>query len=101
MLKRQARVFRPASEFVGRTSIKTSVDRWELTAGGRLWVVFRDGLRFRSDYSGLRELFAGERVVEVRQTSQTPGQKLTTDQNPPAEIRHLGDFDTSDPSRGA
>lgn len=58
------RIFKPATEFVGRTNIKTYVDRWELTDGGRLYVVLKNGERFRSDYRGVGELREGENIVE-------------------------------------
>ena len=59
------RIFEPASPFIGRSNIKTQVVRWELTAGRRLYVVFTNGERHRSDYSCLRELREGEKIVEV------------------------------------
>ena len=42
------------------------VDRWEFA--GRLYVVFKNGERHRSEYRGLRELHEGEDVVESTDT---------------------------------
>ena len=59
------RRFVPAAKYVGRTTVETTVAYWEWCKGKPLKVVFKDGHVMRSDYDGLRQLFAGDAVVEV------------------------------------
>ena len=65
MTGKAVRVFVPVSRFVGRTSVPTQVVRWEWRRGRGLRCFYTDGTVVRSDYRGLRKLFAGETVREV------------------------------------
>jgi len=49
------RVFVPTSNTVGSTNVRTSVERYEWTKGSGLFVIYKDGIRMKSDYS-LKEL---------------------------------------------
>ena len=60
------RVFVPVSKYIGDTAVETRVACWEWRRGFRLRCVYKDGTAGWSDYRGLRELFAGETVREVK-----------------------------------
>ena len=60
------RIFVPASKRIGKTSILTMIDRWIWTKGHGLQVVWINGEKWKSDYKSIKELFAGERVIEIK-----------------------------------
>lgn len=45
------RIFKPRSQFISGTGLRTQVERWEITQGGRVYVYFTDGLIMRSEES--------------------------------------------------
>ena len=60
------RVFISTSKRIGNTSILTNIDKWVWTKGRGLQVVWKNGERWKSDYKNIKELFAGERVTEIK-----------------------------------
>jgi len=59
------RIFK-AGKYLKNCLIETRVDRWEWTPGKGLWVIFKDGFTFKSDYT-LPEFLTGkyENFTEV------------------------------------
>ncbi len=59
------RVFEPTSKFCKGTRIETRVKHWIWTKGRGLWVVYKDGIKCKSEYT-LKELPLIESVREVK-----------------------------------
>ena len=60
----QIRIFRPKSDFCGKTTIRTIVHRWIWVKGGGVIVESKTGGFTKSDYT-LKELIKGDEAVEI------------------------------------
>ena len=63
-MAKQIRIFRPKSNFCGKTTISTIVHRWIWVSGGGVIVEKKTGGWVKSKYS-LKELINGDEAVEI------------------------------------
>ena len=61
MTIKSKRTWIPTRAYVGRTTIRTQVARWEWTRRSGLLVIYLDGTAWLSDYGNLRTFLAAIR----------------------------------------
>ena len=62
---KKIRVFKPVSDFCGKTNIRTEVQRWVWVEGGGVICEHKNGQIWKSEYT-LKELINGTEATETK-----------------------------------